>query len=249
MPGRTLVNLLASKEGDSASAVLLRSAVHDFLAPLMNFGEVESDIVNSVTTDTASTALAVYKDYGWLATKCICHMLQLIFTADLLPRTAEGSASGARGCIELWALVTDIKSLIVKFAHSTKLARAYEKAWNEHYTGARACRPLKPIYDVPTRWSSTYYLLLRFACMWPVLKHMRSNDLDLGEREWLALRERLVGHAQHLPALLRMLEHIFKWVERFSAMEPSSFLARPAVFVSESKAGSDTLDFFCFFFF
>jgi hypothetical protein len=159
------------------------------------------------------------------------------------------ASDAARGCIPLQFIVKDIKSLIVKFAHSSKIARAYETAWNEHYTGARACRPLKPIYDVPTRWSSTYYLLLRFACMWPVLKRMRSDDLDLEESEWLALRERLVGHAQHLPALLRMLEHIFKWTERFSAVEPSSFLVRPAVLVSDKSGWCWCCDAFFLAFF
>jgi hypothetical protein len=77
---------------------------------------------------------------------------------------------------------------------------------------------LKPVLDVVTRWSSTYYVLLRFCELWAVLSKMPAADLSFDTaEEWLALKQRLERHTLVLPAIIELLQPFFVYTERFSA--------------------------------
>jgi hypothetical protein len=249
---------------ESVTADALATILKRWTAPLLEkLGLTDFEQLFAViTTDTCSVPLKVLKDMGvpWLTFKCICHVIQLLYSANLLPplsTIAQRSifdryvannhmtdASGKRGptseelaslpgCTDLRAIVTDVKTVVNKFAYSSKVARSYESEWANTYVGAQACKPLMPIMDVPTRWSSTFNLLVRFTQIWWVIQRMTAIQLAFdNESEWSVLRNRIVGHMENMKALLPLLEVFFIWTERFQAAEPTMHLVRGAVFVS-----------------
>ena len=245
--------LLVTAEVDAATAAALRKILEGSFAGVIKQLPPEDpakleELLCTATTDTASVALAVLAKYPWLSAKCFPHVIQLIYTANLLPLlkganivvwdkyVATGSSlpDDFPGCSELRIIVADVKAIIVQFAHSSKVMRAYCKAWKELHTTEHS-RPLKPVFDVVTRWSSTFNSLVRFACMWPVLKDMPLDKLGFpaaSNSAAIALKTRLTLHVSMFPALLPLLELFFIWTERFQASEPTMFLVRPAAIVS-----------------
>ena len=168
----------------------------------------------TVTTDTASVPKAVFSaDAPWVWTGCMAHKISLLFDDlkcgsgldGLDGNSSSAKKSGPFASKELHTIISDCKQLLMKFAHSAKVQRNFEAAWKELYMDDST--PLKPVYDVVTRWSSTFFLLTRFACLWRVLERMDFSALNFSDDlEWAEVRARIGRHMIVLPELLAMLE-------------------------------------------
>ena len=97
--------------------------------------ETIEDVLDSITTDGCAVPLAMFKeDLPWIQAVCICHRMNLLFSADLLPRkkpAVDGeparSYSSSRGSAELREIMTDVKRLLAKFYRSTAVKRNFER--------------------------------------------------------------------------------------------------------------------------
>ena len=190
---------------------VLRASVASFFAPLLAEGQDVTTILNSVTTDTAGVPMSAFKDRPDLRMTCICHAINLVFS-DLL------SCGGHLQSLELQKLVRDIKAVLVKFAKSSKVRRAYAALWARLRPDEQ---PLQPIYDIVTRWSSTFHMIVRFMCMWPVLCSMPADQLHFGkdaeDAAWTDLRGTLQSHISYVADVAALLAPFFDWIEFFQA--------------------------------
>ena len=203
---RPFTSAVASVTGD-----VLRTTVTSVFAPLLAPDEDITAILNSVTTDTAAVPMSAFRDRPELRVSCICHVINLIFS-DLLTSGSNLQSP------ELQKMVRDIKAVLVKFAKSSKVRRAYAALWARMRPDEQ---PLQPIYDVVTRWSSTFHLVVRFMGMWPVLSKMTADQLNFSRRAedsaWTDLRGTLQMHVSFMPDVAALLVPFFGWTEFFQA--------------------------------
>ena len=209
----------------------LRSAVGAFFKPVLRDDQDVVSILNSVTTDTAAVPMSAFKDEPHLRIGCICHVINLIFS-DLLAPERSGSST------ELQTMVRDIKVVLAKFAKSSKVRRAYAAQWARVWPGEKA---LQPIYDVVTRWSSTFHLIVRFMCMWPVLRNMTADQLNFGKQTtdagWTDLRAKLQIHVAAMPDVAALLAPFFGWTEFFqTGAVTASFVCQAATELCDTTA-------------
>jgi hypothetical protein len=199
-----------------------------FGAPLVG-DKPQFDFVFGMTTDGASTPLLAVRcmapDNGW---HCICHVIHLLVAVDmgLQKRKKKGvdvfnlddDDEGGNEMVEnltVRANLANVKYIVNKLARSSVAKRKFEAKWAEIFVDDKM--PLRPIVEVATRWSSTYYLLLRFMEIWPVVVRMSFDAIGFTAAEWSTLKRRIADALPTLRQLVILLQVPFQLTERFSA--------------------------------
>jgi hypothetical protein len=209
------------------TALELEAIIRSMFSSIVVPGKPLLAFVHGMTTDGASTPLAAVRALapgnGW---HCICHVVHLLIAVDMglqKRKTKDGiegrddmpDETGLGDALILNGYLRDVKYIVAKIARSPLVTRKYEAKWQDIFSDDK--KPLRPIVAVATRWSSTYFLLLRFMEIWPVIVWMPAEDLGLSVLEWSGLKMRIMSSLPTLRQLVVMLEVPFQLTERFSA--------------------------------
>jgi hypothetical protein len=206
-----------------------------FSAPLVG-GKPLFDFVLGMTTDGASTPLLAVRsmavDNGW---HCICHVIHLLVAVDmgLQKRKKKGVDALNQGDddeegnemvenLTVRAYLANVKLVVNKLARSSVAKRKFDAKWISMYPDDTM--PLRPIVEAATRWSSTYFLLLRFMEIWPVIVRLSYDAIGFPATEWVALKLRIADALPTLRQLVVLLQVPFQLTERFSANGLPKFL-------------------------
>jgi hypothetical protein len=150
---------------DKLTALALRGMIDRHVAPIAGGAPIDH-VMTGLATDNASVPLAMYKDIPYLSQGCIDHLLDLVWR-DLLPKRSKGGDTQEGASPEFGAVVTAFRLVLVKFAHSNRVLRAYKRAFSRVFPGEII---LLPAYPVATRC-----MLARVSCV--CVPRMRSLTL------------------------------------------------------------------------
>lgn len=234
---------------DKITAIVLKYNLVETFRPLQAIAgsdEAESllpSLFQAFTTDTAAVPLAVSNNFPRLRTKCMCHIIHLIFGDVLSPTKLpdehddevadngphEHAASAQLGSQSLQDILKVCKALLSKFSVSSKNRRNYEVVAKRLFPDELI---LMPIYDVPTRWSSSIHLILRVMEIWTILKAMTAAQLSYkvcDTYKWTDLKEALAVYMLQLGDVVDLLRPFLQYTTFFQTTSiTSSFVCMAA---------------------